>query len=439
MAIPPRSRVPGPRLPVAVQTALFGLRPVPFMTWCHRRNGDVFRIRLVGGETVVVLADPVDIKAVFSLDAEGFSAAGNAPMLEPFLGPRSLLLLDGRSHRRHRRLMVRSLHGDAMTTYRDVIVEATLRDMAMWPTGRPFALHPHLQAITLDVIMRLVFGIDDGDALEELRVVLRRWLAQAGSFLVLMPPLRRELGGLSPWAQFMRKRGKVHELLVDHIARRRLEPGLAERHDVLSLLLEGRDEAGNGLSDEELLDELVTMLAAGHDTTATALAWAFDLLLHEPAVLERLRDDLTAGEGRYLDATIKEVMRLRPVVPDVGRRLTEPLELTSYTLPAGITASPSILLAQRRAESYPDPAAFRPERFLDGRPDPLRWLPFGGGIRRCIGAGLATLEIEVVLRTVLAGADLRPARRRLERPRRRAVTLTPSRGTRVMAAQVAPA
>ncbi len=381
------------------------------MTWCQRRYGDVFTVKLVGLNSMVVLADPVDIKTVFGLDAEAFTAAGNAPMLEPFLGSRSLLLLDGERHRRDRRMMVRSLHGDTMTTYRDVMAAATRRDMATWPIGRPFALHPHLQAITLDIIMRLAFGIDDGDKLEELTAALRRWLAQASSYLVLIPPLRRQLGGLSPWGQFVRKRSKVHALLVDLIQQRRLEPGLAERHDVLSLLLEARDEGGNGLDDAELLDELLTMLAAGHDTTATALAWAFDLLLHEPEVLERLRHDLTAGEGHYLDATIKEVLRLRPVVQEVGRRLTEPLEVTGCTLPAGITASPSILLAQRRAESYPDPADFRPERFLDGRPDPLPWLPFGGGIRRCIGAGLATLEMEVVLRTVLAGADLRPARR----------------------------
>lgn len=419
--------IPGPRLPTWVQTVSYGFRPVEFLLWCHRRYGDMFRIRLPGGGIVMVVADPAAIGEIMSLGADEFTAAAAAPLLEPFLGSRSLLLLDGERHKSERRLLVEALHGDTMSSYSDVMVAATERDMKTWPVGRPFALHPRLQAITLDVIVEVIFGADGEQARGELVEVLRPWLRQGNSLLLLWEPLRREVGGHSPWARFLARRERIDRVLNGHIAGRRQDPHLSERKDVLSILLSRGDEF-DGLS---LRDQLMTMLAAGHDTSATALGWAFALLLRHPPVLDRLLAEIDAGEDAYLDATVKEVLRLTPVVLEVGRTLTHDTTIGGQAIPAGASVMPSVLLAQRRPDRYPAPLEFRPERFLDQPADPHTWLPFGGGIRRCIGAAFATLEIKTVLRTVLSNVELR-AVGPMERPRRRAVTMIPSRGTRVI-------
>ena len=420
--------LPTPALPVWVQTLLYGLRPVPFFEWCHRRFGDVFVVRLPGNGAEVVLADPQAIKEVMALEADDFTAAAIAPILEPFLGPRSLLLLDGERHRAERRAMAHSLHGSSVATHEQVMTAATTRELESWPVGRPFALHPRLQAITLEVIAELVFGADEVQARAQLVHALRPWLDQGGSVTLLYEPLRRELRGLSPWGRFVATRRRIDEILDDHIATRRHDPHLGDRHDVLSRLL----LAEHQLDDMSIRDQLMTMLAAGHDTSATALSWAFALLLRHPEALERLVAEIDAGEeDEYLDAVVKETLRLTPVVLQIGRTLTHDVVINGSTIPAGFAASPSVLLAQRDPTRYPDPRSFRPERFL-GRPaDPHSFLPFGGGLRRCIGAAFATLEIKTVLRTVLASVQLRPVGR-MEKPRRRAVTMVPSRRCRVV-------
>jgi cytochrome P450 len=424
--------VPGPRSPMAVQTVLYGLWPARYLAHCQRRHGDTFTLRLphpLG--TVVVLADPGAIRDVFGLKAD--ACRTDPTLLEPFLGAESLLGLDGERHQRQRRLLSRAFHAETMQAYAAVIEAATLADLDAWPVGRPFALHPRLQAITLEVILRVVFGVDDVERLSEFRQQLGPFLMGAGSLLVLNPGFRRDLGGRSPWARFGRLRAEVLESLSAEIERRRGARDLDQRRDMLSLLLRAQDEDADQLGDHELRDNLMTMVLAGHDTTATALAWAFDLLLHHPTVLARLTAGLTSDDNAYLDAVIKETLRLRPVIPDIGRTLIRPTRLGTTTLAADTAVAPSILLAHRRADAYPQPDQFQPERFLgDATPDLLTWLPFGGGFRRCLGAGFATLEMQVVLRTVLANCRLAPADARQERQKRRAVTLQPRRGTRVI-------
>lgn len=416
-----------------VQTVLYGLWPLRYKAWCQRRYGDLFSLRLPHGMTLAVICDPDAIRDVFGLREADFQT--DPAMLEPFVGSNSVLSLDGERHGRQRRLLVRAFHGETMIAYGALVAEATERDMATWPVGKPFALRSHLQDITLEVILRAVFGLDDAVRVVDFRARLEPFLRAAGSLLVLNPSFRRELGGRSPWARFLRLRTRLLSSLDEEIARRRQDLNLLERRDILSLLLRARDEEGNGLDDDELRDNLLTMVLAGHDTTATALAWAFDLVLHNPPVLERLTSELAAGQDVYLDAVIKEVLRIRPVIPETGRTLTKPLRVGNTTLGAGVSVAPSILLAHRRHDVYPDPDRFRPERFLGESPELLTWIPFGGGVRRCLGSAFATLEMQVVLRTVLGQARLRAADARLERQRRRAVTLTPRHGTRIVLAQ----
>lgn len=416
----------GPRLPAWVQTICYGFRPTSYLEWCQRRYGDLFTVRLPGKMTAAVLSSPTAIRDVMGLSADDFSAGAGAQFLEPFLGARSLLLLDGERHQSERRLLARALHGEAMSQYAREMEAATHRDMASWPSRRPFALHPHLQAITLDVIVRLIFGADDETSHDDLIRLLRPWIRQdARSVVLLWEPMRRDLWGRGPWASFLAQRETIHEWLDHHIAKRREDPNLNTRTDVLSLLL-----SQGGLDNDSLRDQLMTMLLAGHDTSATALAWAFTLILRDRRVLDRLVGEIDTPEDRYLDAVVKEVLRVTPVVLETGRTLTHDTFIGGERIPAGVAAVPSIYLVHRRPDLYPDPHSFRPERFLDDGADLHAWLPFGGGIRRCIGSAFALLEIKTVLSTVLSVAELE-AVGPMEKPRRRAVTVIPSRRARV--------
>jgi cytochrome P450 len=414
-----------------VQTLLWGLAPGPFLRWCQRREGDMFTVRLPQGASMVVVAEPAAAKAVLALPAAAFRAAEAAPILEPFVGPRSLLLLDGERHRRQRQVMARALHQDTASDHAAIMAEAADRDLDSWPLGEAFAVRPHMQAVTTEVILRCVFGIERGEQFDRIATPLRAFLDALGSVLVLNPQWRRDLGPWSPWARFVALRSAVHEIVDGEIARRRAG-GTSSRADVLSMLLDARDDENRGLDDLEVRDQLMTLVLAGHDTTATALAWAFDLLTHNPRVLDRCVASVKADDTAYLDAVVKEVLRLRPTIPDTGRTLSEPASIGGWNLPAGTSVTPSILLLHRRADLYTDPDAFRPERFLDPASSPT-WVPFGGGVRRCLGATFATLEMRVVLRAVLTRMRVRPATRRPARARRRVVTLVPSTGGRIIA------
>ena len=420
---------PGPRLPAAAQTLRFAARPAAFLDSCLRRHGERFTLRLSALGEVVLLADPGAIERIFTAPAALVAGGEGNRILEPVVGPRSVLLLDGAEHLRERRMLLPAFHGRRVAEYAGIVAAVSDRHIERWPLGRPFALRPRMQAITLEVIMRTVVGVEEGPALVRLGRVLAAMLeASARHPLVTMvPALRRDLGPWSPWGRFKRARGRFDDALLAEIRRRRREPG-GSGADVLSMLLEARDENGRAISDAHLRDELATLLVAGHETTATALAWALERLLRHPQALARLSDDVERGEDAYLDAVVKETLRLRPVLSIVIRRLSGPIELDGHALAAGTQVAPCIYLAHRLPRLYPEPAAFRPERFLaPSAPPGYAWIPFGGGTRRCLGAGFATLEMREVLRAVVRRTRLRAPEPSSERVRRRAVTLAPAR------------
>jgi cytochrome P450 len=426
------ARPPAVPLPRVLQTARFMFRPVAFFEHWRRRLGETFAARLVGPGDVVFVSDPDSSKRLFGADRVNTIAPGRNIVLRPLLGPRSLLLQEGEEHLRRRRLMLPSFHGERMRAYESTIAAVTEAEVGRWPRGTPFAVHPGMQAITLEVIMRAVFGVSDPARLAALRESLVAVLAESGSpaaIGLLFDPLRR----LPRYRSFARHAARADELLAAEIAERRRDPELERREDILSMLVAAEFEDGGAMSDAELRDQLMTLLLAGHETTATALAWTVDLLLQTPAVLERLLAELERGDERYLDAVATESLRLRPVVPMTGRLLREPATLGGYELEPGQVVLVAIYLAHTNPDTYPDPFAFRPERFLDGAPDTYSWIPFGGGTRRCLGAAFAQLELRVALRTILGSVRLEPAEPRPDRMVRRNVTLSPARGTRVIA------
>jgi cytochrome P450 len=421
----------GPRHPRIVQAWLWLKKPTWFLDHCWRTYGDVFTMRLPLGNDLVHMADPELVKAVFGGSADVLRAGeANGAILEPLLGPNSVLVLDGPEHLRQRKLMLPAFHGDRMRAWGTTIRDITRAEMARWPEGKPFALRPHMQSITLDVIVRVVFGVEGGARRDDLRRRIVTVTRIGRNPFLLFATRDRKLGPHAPWARFVRARDALDAALGEQIRGRRRAPDLEQRSDVLSQLLLARDDEGRAMTDDEVRDELVTLLFAGHETTATSLAWAFDMLLHHPRVLGRLVAELESGGSEYLDATIRETLRVRPVIAIVDRHVREATPIGGHVIPAGAVVCPNIYLVQRREDLYPDPAAFRPERFV-GRPPPaFGWFPFGGGIRRCLGASFATFEMQVVLPEVLRAVTLRPASRRPARIRREAVTFVPHDGAR---------
>jgi len=412
----------GPAESPIIQTARWVARPIRFLEDCRRRYGDAFSVTFQGFRTpLVMVSHPDFVRALYGDRRHGLPP-GRTLALQPIVGARSLLLLEGDEHLSRRKLMLPPFRGERMRTYEPVIREAAARELARWPEGRPFAVHPSMQAITLDVILRAVFGVADQERREQLRRLLRDLLAATTSSVLQVSVLfgrRRPLERLGEMAD------EIDELLLAEIAQRR-QSGSGE--DICSLLVGARFEDGTGMDDREIRDQLMTLLVAGHETTATGLAWSLDLLAHHPEVAARVHAD----DESYLRAVVSESLRLRPVVPLAGRRLAVPLEVDGLSLPAGTDVTPAIWLTHTRPQEYPEPYAFRPERFLDRPPSTYGWIPFGGGVRRCIGAAFAELEMRVVLDEVLSAFEVRPARRRGERVARRNVTFSPKHGTRVL-------
>ena len=424
---------PGPRYPRALQTIGWVARTGPFLERCRQRYGDIFTLRIAHEGTWVMLSDPEDVRQVFTGDPRVFHAGEGNVVLRPVLGHHSVLLLDEAPHMAQRKLLLPPFHGERMQRYGEVMREIAEREIDRWPSRTPFQVWPHMQAVTLEVIMRAVFGMQEGARLDRLREVLREaldWVTQ-GKQLLLMGFLGPDR--LERMPRFQRALAPVDEVLLDEIRARRDDPLLEERDDILSLLLQARHEDGSAMSDQELRDELVTLLVAGHETTATSLSWALERMVRTPGTLERLREEALAGGDEYADAVAKETLRLRPVIPIVVRRTTEPVQIGGYELPAGVTVAPCIYLVQRRADVYPDPYAFRPERFLEQPAGTYTWLPFGGGVRRCIGATFAMFEMKVVLAAIARRVSLSAADPAPERIVRRAITLTPSRGAELVA------
>jgi cytochrome P450 len=416
---------PGPPAPAAWQTVGWTVRPAAFLRRVHARFGEPVTIRTLWmDEPMVLFSSPDAVRDIFRLDPAIAPAGQSWEFLRPFAGPHSILVLDGEEHLRERRLIQTPFHGERMRAFRPTVAELARRELVSW-SGRVRTLD-RMKHLTLEIILRIVFGARD-EEVTELRYAVHGTLDSVRSMprMLAMSLVQRDLGPRSPWGRFRLAVERFDALLLDVVARRRAEPG---GDSMLALLLEQRDEDGNPPTDRHLRDQLVALLAAGHDTSAASLAWAFERLARHPAVHARLGD----GDPAYLDAVVKEVLRVRPALTIAPRKLLEPVRIAGRTLPAGVHVAACLWLALRREDLWPEAAAFRPERWLEGSPpNPISWIPFGGGVRRCAGAPFAEMEIREVLR---AAADLRirPARPEPERARRSALVVTPHRGGEVV-------
>ncbi|MGH3683904.1 MAG: cytochrome P450 [Pseudonocardiaceae bacterium] len=432
-----RTLPPGPPLPAVLQAGLIWLTPARFARTCHQRYGDLFTVRIPGIGTLVFLTNPDHIRSVTRGNPAIFHAGEAAAPLSQVVGPRSLLMLDDDEHRRSRGMMLPAFHGDSVRRQVAEMVTITAEEVARWPAGEQFPLFPRMQRLTLEVILRTIIGVHDESRLAALRAALPPML-EIGSPLELIPP-PQVLLRFGRWRRRAQRRAAALALLTDEVTRCRADPQLAQRTDALAMLVRSVDGAGVPMADDELLDQLVTLLLAGHDTTATALSWAFERLTRHPALLDRTTQAAVAGDDAWLDAVCKESLRVRPVVFEIGRTLTAPVQLGDYQIPAGSILTPSINLVHHSNRYYPDPDDFQPQRFLDSRPDPAIWLPFGGGVRRCLGATFAQVEMRTVLREVLRRVELSPTTAPDEPVRPRHVTMIPRHGAMVTVRRHIPA
>jgi cytochrome P450 len=419
-------------MPVLLQTLGTWTRPTAFLERSRRRYGKRFTIRMIGQPPMVMISDPEEIKEIFQAPADVLHPGEGARILEPLLGRHSVILLDEGPHLEQRKLMLPAFHGERMQRLSGLMSELAEREVEAWPRGETIVLHPRLQRLTLEIILRAVFGLERGSQLDALRDLLTRILTFTESPLSLLPPLPPVLSWFGRPAELDRLTAQVDELIFALIEERRGEDAAGD--DVLALLLAARHENGSPMTAEELRDELMTALVAGHETTASQLAWAFERLAREPDVLGRLHEELDAGvEGDYLTATINEILRLQPVLPNAEPRLVKrPVEIGGVRYPPGVALFANSYLLHHDPDVYPDPYAFRPERFLAQQPGTYTWIPFGGGRRRCLGASFALLEMKIVLRAVLQRCELSPADIRRERTRRRSITVSPAGGCRLI-------
>jgi cytochrome P450 len=434
-------RPPAMGMPGALQTLMFGLAPMEFNLRASRELGDVWQINLPSrSEPFVMTSHPDHVKSLFTADPKDAPSLTGETPLRPILGPNSVLILLGERHMRERKLLLPPFHGEAVQRYVSMISEVAEREIDRWPVGRPFALAPRMQAVTLDVIMSGLFGIEGAPARGtpeyRLRETFRRLLRISTNILWGLVELqnigREEARGVMKWVLAVADRQ-----LYAAIRARRAQAGepLQGRTDVLSLLLNARVDDGRPLTDHEIRDEMMSLVLAGHETTANSLAWTFERLVRTPAAYDRLRELVRAGDpgaAEYVEATIHEGMRVRPVIPAIVRMVKRPWRLGEYVVPAGTPLGVSIVALHHRPDVYPDPHAFRPERFVGVKPGTYTWIPFGGGIRRCLGASLAMAEQRVVLEAIARRTDLVATRSRREHARQRNVTMIPSRGGSVV-------
>jgi cytochrome P450 family 135 len=403
---------PGPSEPAAIQMYEWVARPTALLRRCQARYGEPFTLKIAWSDApMVFISDPAEIKRVFAAPQDVLRGGESSSVLEPFAGPHSILLLHGAEHLRQRKLMLPPFHGDALARWRDTIAALAHQELDGWT--QPVRSLERMQALTLEVILRVVFGAGD----PELRDAIRRTLDMTTSMprLVAMSLVQKPVG---PWKAFMRAVERLDAVIYERIDAK------ADDGSVLAVLRAARHDDGSPPTREEIRDQLVTLLAAGHETTAGALAWSLERLSRHPEVLARVR----AGADEYLDAVVKEVLRVRPVLSIVARKTLVEYDVGGWTLPPGVHVTPCIYLTHRRPDLWDEPTAFRPERFLDGAPEPYAFIPFGGGTRRCLGAAFATLEMREVLRAVAQRFTLAPDRAQGERMRRRSITLTPARG-----------
>ncbi|OBF28942.1 cytochrome P450 [Mycobacterium sp. ACS1612] len=428
---------PGPRLPKWLQTVVF-LRYWPrFVNACGRRYGKVFTIRALTVPPMVYVADPAVIKKVFAGDPSVFHAGEANAMLSGLLGDTSVLVIDDDVHRDRRRLMLPPFHRDAVARQAAQMAQIAAANIAEWPVSQPFPVAPKMSEITLEVILRTVIGASDASRLAALRAVMPKLLnvGQWASLAIARPQLQTR----RPWRTLWERIQEADRLLYAEIADRRADPHLEERTDVLAMLVRATDEDGRTLSDRELRDQLMTLLVAGHDTTATALSWALERLTRHPGALEKAVRAADSGDDEYLDAVAKETLRIRPVVYDVGRVLKKPVELAGYRLPAGVMVVPGIGLVHSDSEVYPDADRFDPDRMIGATLSPTTWFPFGGGNRRCLGATFAMVEMRVVLREVLRRVELATTTAAAESQKVKHVIMIPRNGARIRVQALRPA
>ena len=433
---------PGPRMPTALQTLAFWSRPNAFVERCAARYGRRFTLRIFGQPPFVVLWDPEEIKEVFQAPPDVLYPGEGARILEPLVGRHSVILLDEQPHLEQRKLMLPAFHGERMQRLTGLISELAEREVASWPRGEPISLHAKLQGLTLEIILRAVFGLERGSQLDEIRGLLTKILAFAENPLsmVTRPPRAFTLRG--PFARQDRLHARNNELIYELIDERRRAQASGESDggdDVLAMLLAAEHEDGSPMSRDELRDELMTALVAGHETTASELAWGFERLAREPAVCARIYEEIDDGDSdeTYLTATVQEILRHRPVLPHAEPRLVkQPVEIGGVTYPPGVMLAAFAHLVHHDPTIYPEPHAFRPERFIEREggkaPGTYTWLPFGGGRRRCLGASFALLEMKLALRAVFERCELQSVGERSERAQRRNITVSPERGCEVV-------
>ena len=419
---------PGPRTPGLWQMNRWFRDPVSFLEQNAERHGPIFSVRLGALKRCAFIADPEAAWQVLTGDPSVFRMGPTNKIFRPVLGERSLFLLDGEEHRHHRRLLAPAFHKQGVRRYASLIEEIAVRELSSWPVGEPFMLQDPMRRITTESIVRIVIGVCSPDRDAEIRRLVREMLEIAENPLALMPQFQRELGGRSPFGRVMNVTRQIDEILFDEIGLRRHVGGVERGSDVLSALAAAKPHEDAFMTDREIRDELVTLLIAGHETTANALSWSFERILRHPLVQDRLLADLAANREEYLDAVVRETLRQRPVLPITARRLTEPRTVGGFDFPAGWTLMPCIYLIHKDPSAFPEPEAFRPERFLEGsRPSSRVWVPFGAGSRHCIGSHLALLTIKSVLRTVLTRSTL-TADPEPEPIVRNNMTLAPGRG-----------
>jgi cytochrome P450 len=428
---------PGPPMPKAMQTLGWWARPLPFFERCRQRYGTRFTMKLLQTPPFVHISDPADVKDVFQADPAVLHPGEGAKVLEPIVGRHSLILLDEQPHLEQRKLMLPAFHGEKMQKLTGVMRDVAEQEADSWHHDEPVALHPRLQALTLEIILRAVFGLDEGERLDALRAKLTRILELGARPTSMLPAVQKSWN--PEFREFAALREECDALIFGLVDERRASE--AERDDVLSMFLSARHSDGSPMSDQELRDELMTLLVAGHETTASELAWAFERLPREPAVLKRLVEAVDGEDEAYIVATVQEVLRSRPVLPNAEPRLVmEEIEIGGWRYPTGCCLAVNAYLVHHDPAIYPDPYAFRPERFLDESPGTYTWLPFGGGRRRCIGASFAMLEMQIALRAVLerhtiaSGNGGGP-----ELTRRRSITISPNRGARTIVTARTPA
>lgn len=427
---------PGPRSPMLHQAIQFNRFTWSYLEKLRDRYGETFTVKLPGGKGGwVFLTDPAHVKQVFTGDPKVFHAGEGNSILLPLLGEHSVLLLDEAPHLRQRKLLLPPFHGKRMAGYEDLMREIARDTIAEWPVGEPLRAWPHMQAITLEIIMRAVFGVE-GAKLESLRTALEYLLGEVTKprtmLLIAMLGERR----FSRLKSVQRRLRAVDDILLPEIARRRRSPDLAERGDILSLLLQATDEDGRPMGDRELRDELMTLLVAGHETTANSLSWALERLIRHPDALRRLQEEVRAGESDvWMDAVCRETLRLCPVISIVVREIQEDVEIAGHVIPKGARVVPCVHLVHRRPDIYPDPDAFKPERWLDQTPGTYTWIPFGGGVRRCLGASFALFEMKTILGEIVRSLDLQQTSAPGEPMRSRAIARTPGGQAEIVVAR----